>query len=133
MLIALDSDCIIYYVEHDPVWAPKVEARLMAGIAAGNDFAASHLSRTECLVGPFKSGNTAVLADFVSFFTSPSLTLLHLTPDVCEQAARLRAQFNFKLPDALNLAAAMVHGCGRYLTNDARLTRCTSITVEVLA
>jgi uncharacterized protein len=133
MLIALDSNCIIYLVQHDPVWGVKVESQLIAGVAAGDSFAASHLTRAECLVGPFRTGNAAVLADFTNFFSSPGLRLLQITPDVCEQAARIRAQHNFKLPDALNLAAALQHGCDKYLSNDARLTRCTSIAVEVLA
>jgi len=84
-------------------------------------------------IGPYRTGDQKTVADFGNFFKSPYVTRHPITADVCEQAARLRAQFNFKLPDALNLAAAAVYGCDRNLTNDARLTRCTSITVEVLS
>ncbi len=37
-----------------------------------------------------------------------------------------------KLPDCLHLAAAIEHGCGLFLTNDAQLPRCSAIAVEVL-
>ena len=55
-----------------------------------------------------------------------------MTVAVCERAARLRAVYSFKLPDALHLATTIEHGCGVFLTNDAKLARCTDITVEVL-
>jgi uncharacterized protein len=133
MLIGLDSNCVIYFVENHPIWGLKVATWLAVARAAGHQFAVSELARAECLVGPYRKGDQRAEADFENFFKSPYVTRHPIVTAVCEQAARLRAQFNFKLPDALNLAAAMVHGCGRYLTNDARLTRCTSITVEVLA
>ncbi len=44
----------------------------------------------------------------------------------------MRADLGFKTPDALHLAAAIEGGCDRFLTNDARLSRCTDIAVEVL-
>jgi predicted nucleic acid-binding protein len=58
-----------------------------------------------------------------------------LTAAVCEQAARLRAAsgFRLKVPDCLHLAAALEHGCGLFLTNDAQLTLCAALPVEVLA
>jgi hypothetical protein len=34
---------------------------------------------------------------------------------------------------SLNLSAAIENGCGLFLTNDTRLSRCTEIPVEVLA
>jgi predicted nucleic acid-binding protein len=132
MLIALDSNCVIYLVEQVPIWSQKVGARLALSMASGESIACSHLTRAECLVGPFRSGDQNVLADFARFFGNPSLNLLSITADVCEQAARLRAIHHFRLPDALNLAAAMIHGCDRFLTNDAQLTRCPGIVVEVL-
>jgi hypothetical protein len=44
----------------------------------------------------------------------------------------VRAVHNFKTPDALQLGAAIVHGCDQFLTNDSRLSACTDIRVEVL-
>ncbi len=133
MMIGLDANCVIYLIEKSPHWGPKVVARLAVARAAGDQLAVSDLSRAECLVGPFKSGDSTGLADFQRFFSSPTIRMLPIDPAVCEEAARLRARHNFKLPDAVNLAAAILHGCGLYLTNDAKLTRCTGIAVEVLA
>jgi predicted nucleic acid-binding protein len=133
-MICLDTNCIIYLIENNPVWGPKVVARLATARAAGDAIAVCDLARSECLVGPLRSGDAALLANYQSFFASPAVQTLPLTPAVCEKAAEVRvaSALRFELPDALHLAAALIHGCGLFLTNDARLARCTEIAVEVL-
>jgi predicted nucleic acid-binding protein len=134
MIVCLDPNCVIYLVEKNPAWGPKVAARMAALRAAGNRFAVTDLARTECLAGPLHKGDAAVVADFQAFFNDPDIQMLALTAAVCDRAARLRAasNFQFAVPDCLHLAAAIVHGCGLFLTNDAQLRRCIDITVEVL-
>jgi predicted nucleic acid-binding protein len=133
-MICLDTNCIIYVVENNPYWGPKVVARLALAKAAGDTIAVCDLARSECLVGPLKNGDTALLADYQRFFASSSVQMLPLTAAVCERAAEVRvaSAMQFELPDALHLAAAIVHGCGLFLTNDAKLAACSDIAAEVL-
>jgi predicted nucleic acid-binding protein len=49
-----------------------------------------------------------------------------------EGAARLRAKYNLRLPDALQMAAAISSGCDALLTNDAELARVTESKVLVI-
>jgi uncharacterized protein len=134
VMICLDANCVIYLIENSPFWGPKVVARLAAARKAGDTIAVCDLARSECLVGPLKNNDTALLANYQRFFASPAVRTLPLTAAVCERAAEVRvaSAMRFELPDALHLAAAIVHGCGLFLTNDASLARCTTITVEVL-
>lgn len=132
MIVYLDANAVIYFVEQNPVWWPKITARVAALRVAGHGLAVSDLTRTECLVGPFTSGDATALASYQAFFSDPAVRVLPLTAAVCERAARIRAAHRFKLPDALHLAAALEHGCGLFLTNDAQLARFPDITVEVL-
>jgi predicted nucleic acid-binding protein len=134
MILCLDANCIIYLIEKNPIWGPKVTARLAAARAAGDQLAACDLARAECLVGPLAKGDALLLADYQRFFPSPTVQMLPVTAAVCERTARVRiaSAMQFKLPDALHLAAAIEHGCGLFLTNDAQLAPCTDITVEVL-
>ena len=69
---------------------------------------------------------SAGIADLSSEFVWP------LTAAVCERAARVRATHGFRPLDALHLAAAVEHGCGLFLINDAQLVRFPDIPVEVL-
>lgn len=134
MIVCLDTNLVIYYVERHPKWEPKVVARLKGLAAAGGTLAVCDLARAECLIGPLKSGNAGVLADYQRFFASPTVRMLPLSVAVCERAAEVRiaSAMHFELPDCLHLAAAAEHGCGLFLTNDAQLARCTAIAVEVL-
>lgn len=134
MIVCLDANCVIYLVEADATWGPKITAKLAVLRAAGHEIAVSDLGRTECLAVPFASGDAAIIADYQTFFASPAIRVLPLTAAVCERAARLRAasRFRLKVPDCLHLAAAIEHGCGSFLTNDRQLIICTDIFVEVL-
>ncbi|MGA8382563.1 MAG: PIN domain-containing protein, partial [Stellaceae bacterium] len=49
------------------------------------------------------------------------------------QAARLRARFALKTPDALHLACAQHHGCDALWTNDDRLTQAShGLAINIL-
>jgi predicted nucleic acid-binding protein len=135
MTAYLDSNCVIYLVELNPTWGPKVLARVSSLRSGGSRIAVGDLARTECLAQPFLKGNSAVVADFQAFFSSPDVDVLPLTAVVCESAARIRAAslFQLKVPDCLHLATAIEHGCDLFLTNDIALRRCTQITVEILS
>jgi len=135
MIVYLDTNCLIYLVEQNPVWGPKVVSRLHQLRLKGDEVATSDLARTKCLVQPYLKEDPDVLADYLAFFSSPHVRMLPLTAAVCERAAHLRAASGRKLkvPDCLHLAAAIEHGCGVFLTNDAGLTMCPSIDIEILS
>jgi predicted nucleic acid-binding protein len=136
MMVYLDTNCVIYLVEQDPVWWPKVVHRLAAVRQAGDGIATSDLTRTKCLAHPFSKGDAAQVADYQTFFSGSGaqVQMLALTAGVCERAAQLRAAsgFRLKVPDCLHLAAAIEHGCGLFLTNDTDLSTCPQIPVEIL-
>lgn len=132
MRVYLDSNCVIYFVERTPSWWPKVVARIARLRAASDQLVVGDLTQAECLVGPFKSQDTTLEASYRAFFSDPEIAVLPMTSAVCERAARLRATYPFKLPDALHLATAIEHGCGLFLSADARLARCAEIAVEVV-
>ncbi|MBY0230107.1 MAG: PIN domain-containing protein [Gemmataceae bacterium] len=132
MLVCLDSNIVMYLNEPDAVWTPKAEARIAAIRAALDEVAVCETAILECLIGPFKSGDAATEAEYRGFLADPLVRLLHVSRSTWERAARIAAGNNFKPIDSLHLATAVEHGCGLFLTADARLGRCTDITVEVL-
>jgi predicted nucleic acid-binding protein len=131
-MVYLDANFVIYFIEMNPVWGPKVTAHVTALLAKGDQLAISDLTRLECQVGPLMTGNAVLLSKFTTFFHSPDVRVLPLTAAVCDRAAALRAKYRFKTPDAMHLAAAIEHGCDCFLTNDAKLKSCTEMTVDVL-
>lgn len=134
MMICLDADCTIYFVEQHPVWGPKITQRLVDWRTQGHQVVVSDLARTECLAAPYARSDFALIADYLAFFNDPEVQTLPLTAEVCQRAAQLRAATNFqlKVPDCLHLAAAIHHGCGLFVTHDAQLARCGLIPIEWL-
>jgi uncharacterized protein len=116
-LIYLDSCLLIYLVERHPSW----HGRIVAAISAAPDaiFAISPLVKLECLVGPMRRGDLATEHAFQTLFAR--LVLLDMPEGVWVDAARLRAQFGLRTPDALHLASAQRHGCAGLWTTDRRL------------
>jgi predicted nucleic acid-binding protein len=132
MLIYCDSVILIYWLDQVGPFHLRAETRMQALLAAGDRLAVSDLTRLECRVGPLKRRDAAAVAAFDGFFARPEVTLVPLTSSVFDRAAQLRADLNFKMPDALHLAAAIENGCNSFLTNDAQLSRCTGVSIEVL-
>lgn len=132
MIVALDANIVIYLIEANPTWTPIALARLTAMRAAGDEVALCDAGRLECLIKPLASGNATDVATYQSFFSSPLVKMLPVTGATWERAAQIGALFKLKPLDSVHLAAAIEHGCGLFLTNDAPLARCTAIPVEVL-
>ena len=132
MLVYLDSVIVIYRIEGDPPFKTRANRRLSDLESAGDRFAVSHLSRLECRLQPIRIGDTATLAHYDDFFALPHVEVVPITPAVFDRATLIRATFNFKLGDALHLAAAVEAGCDLFLTNDVALARFSDIPVEIL-
>ena len=118
-MIYLDSCLLIYLLEDHPRWAPVVRAAMQSSV--GTRFAISPLVELECLVAPLKRGDLVLQRAYESLFRT--LESLSLIDEVFVQAARLRARFNLRTPDALHLACAQHHSCDGLWTNDDRLAQ----------
>jgi predicted nucleic acid-binding protein len=132
MLVYLDTVICIYAVEGAPSFEARARAGLAAMRAAGDQPAISDLTWLECRVKPIRVGDALALADMEAFLTGSDVARVPLPTAVYERACRIRAIHNYKLADALHLAAAAEGGCGLFLTNDYRLSSFPDITIEVL-
>jgi predicted nucleic acid-binding protein len=56
-----------------------------------------------------------------------------ISSEVIEAATSLRATHNFRPPDAIHLATAVLAKADTFLTGDRNLARCPGLMVEVLA
>ena len=90
------------------------------------------MTRLEARVKPIRLGQTALLSAFDAYFADIISEIIPLTRAVVDEATDLRARYNFRTPDALQLASAIAGGCELFLTNDVALRKCTEIEVEVI-
>lgn len=67
-----------------------------------------------------------------SCYSTPSLTTVVINAAIAERAAALRVRYRLRTPDALQVAAALAHGCEAFLTNDRDLARVTDLRMIIL-
>jgi predicted nucleic acid-binding protein len=129
MRLYLDAAPIIYWVEKVAAYYPQVDSRIKQ---TGVVLISSHLTLMECLVLPLRQGRLGVKQDYDHFFATQLTEIIPFSEVIFREAAEIRAQHNFRTPDALHLAAAVQGACDAFLTNDARLTSFTKIRVEAV-
>jgi predicted nucleic acid-binding protein len=87
----------------------------------------------ETLIGPLKSGDTALARVYEQLFQQPQMRLLPITQAILRKAAQLRATSKLKTPDAIHAATALDGGCVLFITNDAGFRGLAGLSVVILA
>jgi predicted nucleic acid-binding protein len=125
--------CAVFLVEKNPAYLDVVRD-IFTAIDTGQLAAmTSPVTLAECLVHPLRLNLPQLQQSFINVVVNGSnTTFVNLDQTVGQQAARLRADYNVRLPDALQLAAAMNNGCDSFLTNDALLKRVPGIQILVV-
>jgi len=131
--IGLDTSMFIFEVEESrkyiemvhPIfrWLEKPESY---GIT-------STVSMLELLVHPYRRSDLDTVNRFYALLsTYPNLHWVELTLPVADAAARLRAEFNLKTPDAIQAASAMSLQATGFISNDPAFKRLESLDVIIL-
>jgi predicted nucleic acid-binding protein len=121
--IYLDANVFIDAFENDEV--PVTHGRrVLNHISSGDAIGViSELVVAELLTKPLETGDTEMQDAYASLFESTSTIETHpIDRSVLMQAARLRATTKaLKMPDAIHVATAQLHGCAGFVTGDRRL------------
>jgi predicted nucleic acid-binding protein len=133
-IIGLDTAPFIYYIEDvtpyadllDPVFN-LLENHAVRAVTSTVTFA-------EILTKPFADKNFS-LADEIKFTLKSfsSLSVASIDEKLGEAAALIRARYTIRLPDALQVAAAVQGEASLFLTNDKRVKKVDALEVLVLA
>lgn len=131
--LALDTAPLIYLIELHPTFRKPVADVLHHASAAGIVLVTSALTVTEVLVHPLRLGRADLADQYRAILLGDSaLRLVHLDAEVAIRAAELRARYNLRTPDAVQVASALVAGADAFLTNDGDLSRVAEIRVVQL-
>ena len=99
--IAVDTNVFISVFAQEPLGKnvlPIIDATANKGTHA---MITSVLAFSECAVKPYKEGNWLMLDQVKLMFQMPGLTVYAMDETIAEEAARLRAIYNLKMPDAI--------------------------------
>jgi predicted nucleic acid-binding protein len=131
--IGLDTAPLIYFIEKNSEYVDKVRPFFTA--LAGGDFKAvsSTITLLEVLVYPLRRGETALAQKYRDILlNNDHLTIIPVSPAIAEKAAELRATYNLKTPDAIQIATAIQEKAIAFLTNDIKLSAVRELKVLVL-
>jgi predicted nucleic acid-binding protein len=132
--IAVDTAIFIYFIEEHRRFLPQIAPLFEEASRGKRELLTSALTMLELLVVPYRTGNRALAQRYEALLTrSRGIRLVELSHDQLRAAAQLRASTGVKVPDALQLIAAIGGGCTTFLTNDRRLPPVPGLRIVELA
>lgn len=129
MRIYLDTAPVIYLVQYVEPYLDYLTHRLTEDNTVQ---VCGELTRMEARIKPVRSNDAILLKAFDDYFADIIEEIVPLSRSVVDEATELRVKYNFRIPDALQLASAIAGNCDLFLTNDAQLLRCAEIRVETI-
>jgi predicted nucleic acid-binding protein len=131
--LAFDTAPIIYFVEANPNYDARVTAifeRVESGIITG---ITSVISLCEVLVHPIRNQNANLQKRYREILqNSPNFYTKQINSSIAGTAAELRAKYNLRTPDALQIATASENNCDAFLCNDKNLKRVAELKFLIL-
>ncbi len=131
--LCIDAAPLIYFVEQNSTYVDRMRS-ILAKVQAGDiEGFASVITLTEVLTLPLKLKQSSVATQYqVALKHSLHFALLPISAEIAERAAQLRAQYNLKTPDALQVATAIESSCDAFLSNDLGLRRVVEMPILML-
>lgn len=136
MIAYLDANALIYLLEGGAEQAQRVRRCLeeLAQQAGRITVAMSRLSWMECRIKPLRSGDTALLLRYDSFFAEPDLRWMEIDRATVELATTLRARHGLRTPDALQAAGCLQAGKPHaFITGDQAFARVPGLACRFVA
>jgi predicted nucleic acid-binding protein len=132
-IIGLDTAPIIYLIEEHPVYLAPMRYFFQAMERGRFRAITSTVTLIEVLVQPLRENNISLAEEYRDILLNASnLRTISMSEAVAEQAARLRAQYDIRTPDAIQLGTAVHEGASFFLTNDTRLPSVSNLNLLAL-
>lgn len=131
--IFLDTAPLIYFIEGHSEYHDQLSELFEANDKSKVSFATSTLTLLEVLVQPMRLKRTELVDQYERILTgSPNIDIYDIDIPIARRAAQLRADYNLKTPDSLQIATGIEQEAAIFLTNDGELKKVTEIEVLIL-
>ena len=131
--VALDTAPLIYYIEEDPKFLPAITALFEASSAGRFHLVTSSISLLEVLVLPLRKGHPELAQRYQEILVgNEQCSLIPVDSLVAQRAAALRAKYNLRTPDAIQVATAWVAQATAFVTTDRALTKIREVPIVAL-
>lgn len=120
--VGIDTAVFIYHLENHPTYISLTQQLFSRVEAGGMNGWTSTITLMEIAVRPYQVNKEDIARKYEALLASfPNLHIVDINRDIARRAAQLRAEFRFRPPDALQIAACLVHQVPAFVTNDRRL------------
>jgi predicted nucleic acid-binding protein len=121
--VGIDTSIFIYHLEAHEKYAVLTQ-KIFSSMEAGKwQGITSTITLMEINVHPWRVGREDVARKYEALLMNfPHLNIINIDRDVARIAAQLRARFEGRPPDALQVAASLLNEARSFITNDRRLS-----------
>ena len=117
--LALDSSIFIYQVDANPRYLHLTTPVFVWLEEAEHIAATSTITWAELLVPAYRDSDQQRIDQYIALFSNyPRLEWIAPDLVIADHAARLRARYDLRTPDALQAATAIHSGATLFITND---------------
>ena len=122
--IMLDTNAVIYYLDGTLPFMGLMSALFPLVEEGRLSLNISVITEAELLVKPYREKRKTAI-EAINFFLDefPNLKIVPVTREISRQAAKIRAETDMRLPDAIILATAIDSQCDLMVGNDTVLMR----------
>ena len=122
--VGIDTPIFIYHLEGHAAYLPLTQA-LLSSIESGMKKAiTSVITLMEINVRPLQLGRPEIAIKYEALLANfPNLSLIDIDRGVARRTAQIRAKYDLRPADALQVAACQVGGAQVFITNDRRLAQ----------
>ena len=126
-LLLVDSAPLIYHLENNAGFAPRF-AGLFEAVASGRlRMALTTVTLAEVLTGPYRHDRDALGKQIEAVLSEYEVH--PLSASIAVQAARLRARYRLRLPDAIQLATALEINAWALVTHDRDFSKVQDVRI----
>lgn len=132
--IMFDTSPIIYLIEeHKDFWRITDEIFEFIESNEGYHSFSSVITITEVFTHPLRKLRNEIVEKYRKFLLNSSIfTIYPIDARIAEEAAELRAKYNIKTPDALQIAVGIEYDGTLFITNDKNLKSIDEMEIFLL-
>jgi len=128
--VFVDTNLFVYLIEENGQYMDQIGRLLRFLSEEKYTIVTSTLTLGEILTKPYRDNRIDLVERYKVFFSG--LELIGLNSEIAAMFARIRADYGFKTPDAIQLATAVYGECELFTTNDERLGKFQECKVLLL-
>lgn len=118
-IVFLDTAPVIYFFEQHPDFFPALKALFDHLYETDAQAITSIITYIELTTHPARLGKGQLVRKYRDYLTnSDNISLFPLNIDIADHVVEMRAKYNFKTPNAIQLGTAVACGADYIITND---------------